>query len=144
MPLVSQRNSAPCATSSTASSATKPTPMRQYRLLYQLRSDIGEFVSRAPHGKDQSGLGRFVLELLAETLHQGVDAAHGDVRVVAPDALHERFAAEHDSPIARQQVQQIEFVRGEIDIASVDARHATGWVDGHPGNRDARARRRDR
>src|SRR4051795_9886117 len=101
MPFVNQTNSAACARSSTASSATKPTPIRQYRLLYQLRSDIGEFVSRAPHGEDQPGFGRFVLELLAQAFHQRIDAAHGDVGVVAPDALHQRFAAEHDAAIAR-------------------------------------------
>src|ERR687888_1244112 len=121
MPFVSQRNSAPCASSSTASSATKPTPMRQYRLLYQMRSDIGELVSRAPHGQDQAGLRGFVLELLAEALYERIDAAGRDVRVVAPHALHERLAAEHDPAIAREQIQQIELVRGEIDVAAVDA-----------------------
>src|SRR4051794_1120870 len=124
MPFVNQTNNAPCATSSTASSATKPTPIRQYRLRYQLRSDIGELVSRAPHGEDQARLGGFVLELLAQPLHQRIDAAHRDMRVVAPDALHERFAAEHDPAVAREQIKQIEFVRGEIDVAPVGARQA--------------------
>src|SRR5688572_28646580 len=96
-------------TSSDASSATKPNAMRQYRLRYQTGSDIGELVSRAPHGQHEARLGGIVLDLAPHPLDERVHAALGDVRVVSPDFLHQRVAAEHDAAVAGEQIQQVEF-----------------------------------
>ena len=46
----------------------------------------------------------------------------GDVRVFAPHALHERVAAEDDAAVAGQHVEQVELVRGQLDLAFVEPR----------------------
>src|SRR5262245_18667077 len=114
---VSHRYIRPCASSRIASSAKKPNAMRQYRLRYHTGSDIAELVAGAPHRQDEARLRRVGLDLPPHPLDERVHAALGDVRLVAPDAPHERVAAEHDAAIAREQVEQLEFVRGQLDLA---------------------------
>src|SRR4051812_19074494 len=114
---VSQRNTTIWTRSTTASRVMNPNAMRQYRLRYHTGSDIGELVARTPHGQDEAGLGPVVLDLAAHALDQRVHTPIGDVRVTAPHPLHQRFTAEHDAGIAGQQIQQIEFVRGQLDVA---------------------------
>src|SRR4051812_33399234 len=83
-----QMNSAPCATSIRARNATRPTAMRQYRLRYQVGRmlDVGRFVAGAPYREDHRRLRRALLDLLAEPLDEGVDAAHGDEGLILPDS----------------------------------------------------------
>ena len=68
-------------------------------------------------------------DLLAQALDQRVDAALGDVRVAAPHALDQRVAAEHDAAVAREHVEQVELVRGELDVAIVQAREPARRID---------------
>src|SRR6184192_2160382 len=103
--------------------------MRQYRLRYQRRSGIGELVAGSPDGEDVARLGRIGFDLLAQPLDQRVDASLGDVRVPAPHALDQRVAAEDDAAAARQHVEQVELVRGEIDVGAVDAGEAPRRID---------------
>src|SRR3954466_520755 len=114
---VSHRNSSTWVRNNTASIAMNPNAIFQYRLRYQTGSDIGELVSRAPHGQHEFRIGGIVLDLPAHAFDQRVDAALGDVRVVSPDLLHQRVAAEDDAAIGRQQIQEIEFMRGQLDLA---------------------------
>ena len=60
--------------------------------------------------------------LRRSALHERVHAADRDVRVFAPDALHERVAAENDAAVAGQEVEQVELVRGQLDLAIVEPR----------------------
>ena len=49
--------------------------------------------------------------------------------------LDERFPAEDDPGVARQQMEQIEFVRGQLDFAPVEPRLAARRVHGEPRDR---------
>jgi len=51
--------------------------------------------------------------------------ADGDERVAPPDLGQQRFAAEHDSSVRRQQIEQAEFLIGELHVAPLDADSAT-------------------
>ena len=77
-----------------------------------------------------------VFDLLAQPLDQRVDAALGDVRVAAPDPLHQRVAAEHDAAVAREHVEQVELVRGQLDVAIVEPRQPPRRIDEQPGDGD--------
>src|SRR3954468_18834685 len=103
--------------------------MRQYRLRYQRRSGIDELVAGPPHGRDEPRVRRVRLDLLAQPLHERVDAPLGDVRVGYPDALDERVTAEHDAAVAGEHVQQIELVGGELDVAAVQPREPPRRID---------------
>ena len=74
-------------------------------------------------------LGRVALDLPAHALDERVDAALGDVGVVSPDAPHQRFAAEDDPLVAREQVQQLELVGRQIDFALAEPRVAPRGID---------------
>ena len=78
------------------------------------------------------GSARIVFDLAAHALDERVDAALGDVRVAAPDPLHQRFAAEHDAAVAGEQVEQVELVRRELDLAVVEPRVAPRRIDVEP------------
>src|SRR5688572_18625135 len=84
---VIQRNTTPCIARRVASKVTNPNAILKYRLRYQMGSDIGELVPRAPDGEDQLRIPRVGFDLLANPLDERVDAAFGHVRVDAPDAL---------------------------------------------------------
>src|SRR5258705_13302650 len=84
---VSQRKRSPCASSSTASIAMKPNAIFQYRLRYQTGSDIGELVSRAPHGQHESRLGGVLFHFSPPPLHHRRHAPLRDVGVPPPPPL---------------------------------------------------------
>src|SRR3954451_24262498 len=133
---VSHRNSSTWVRSNTASIAMNPNAIFQYRLRYQTGSDIGELVSRAPHGQHEFRIGGIVLDLPAHAFDQRVDAALGDVRVVSPGLLHQRVAAEDDAAIGREQVQQIELMRRQFDLAILKAGVTARRIDRQPARHD--------
>src|SRR6185503_12826364 len=69
---------------------------------------IDKLIAGSPDRRNVARLRRVGLDLLAQPLDQRVDAALGDVRLAAPDALHQRVAAEDDAAVARQHVEQVE------------------------------------
>ena len=64
-----------------------------------------------------SGIG---LDAVTQALDERVHAAHGHEGIAAPDLREQRFATEHDALVAREQVQQTEFLIGQLDVASLD------------------------
>src|SRR5687767_15958645 len=100
----------------------RPSPLRQYRLRYQRGLDISRLVSRAPHGEDDRRRRGVALDLLAEPLHQRIDAAYGYERLVLPDAAQQRIPAENDPGVREQHLQELELIRGEVDVPRSEER----------------------
>src|SRR6476619_797614 len=130
-----QRNSAASAVSISARKAIRPNAMRQYRLRYQRSSPRGDVDGDEASGRTVSGtpdrenglwLAGGLLDLLAQPFHQRVDAAHGHEGLIFPDPAEERLSTEHDTWIREQDVQQLEFVEGEVDVAMAYAHAAPG------------------
>ena len=93
-----------------------------------LRTQVRKFVAGSPDGEDEPWLA-VILDLLSQPFDECVDAALRDVRVVAPDALHQRFPAEDDAAVRREQVEQVELIGGEVDFASIESRLAARRID---------------
>src|SRR6185503_4868159 len=114
----SQRNSAACARRRPVRQAKAPSAVRQYRLRYQTTSFIDALVAGAPDGQQVGGRRLIGLDLLAHPLDQRVHAAIGDEGVAFPDPRQQRLAAEDDTGVRREQVEQIEFVRCQLYLAA--------------------------
>src|SRR5436190_19280743 len=69
------------------------------------------------------------LDAATQALDEGIDAAHRDERVAAPDARQQRLAAEHDARVRREQVQQTEFLIRQLDVAAGDADASARRID---------------
>src|SRR5262245_43349620 len=102
---VIQRKTVPCTRSSVASSATKPSAMRQYRLRYHTCSGIGELVPGPPDGEDVLRIARVGFDLLPQPLDHGIHAAFRDVRLLRPHALEQHLAREHDAGMPGEEIQ---------------------------------------
>src|SRR5262245_23413474 len=136
--LASQTNSSACVTSRTPRNATNPSPTRQYRLRYQTGLfDICCFVTRAPHGQDDRGVRRFVFDLAPQPFDERIHAPNGDERFIRPGPAQERLAAQHDPRLRQQDVEQIELLVCQLDIAPADAYTTTSGIhfDVAEGNR---------
>src|SRR5688500_6645557 len=60
---------------------------------------VGEFIAIAPHRQDQLRLGWIDFDLFAETLHERVDAAAGDERLLLPHASEQSLTRKDDARI---------------------------------------------
>src|SRR5688500_6760924 len=121
---VIQRKSAPSAASINARNAKRPSATRQYKLRCQRLGDISCLVTGAPDGQDDLGLGGIRLDLLAQSLDERIDAAHGHVRLVLPDAVQQGFTAEDNARARQQHGEQLKFVRREVDVAATETHAA--------------------
>src|SRR5436190_9478199 len=101
--------------------------------------DIRELVSDAPHGDEKVRIGLVGLDAAAEALDEGIDAADGHERVTAPDLREQRFAAEDDAGMRRQEVQQPEFLISQVDVAAGVPDPTPRRIDEHAMSRDWRA-----
>src|SRR5262252_10536156 len=90
---------------------------------------VGELVADAPDRQQKSRTGGIRLDAATQALDQRVDAADRDERVAAPDLREQRFAAEHDPGVRREQMQQPEFLIGELDFPPVDAHPPTRRIN---------------
>src|SRR5262249_48563387 len=73
--------------------------------------------------------GRIALDSTAKTLDEGVDAANRHEGIAAPDLAEERLAAEHDPDMGRQQMQEPEFLIGQLDATPLDADATLRHID---------------
>ena len=99
------------------------TKIRRNRLCMRtcLRLRPGERVARAAHVLDLRILARLELELAAQIADVGVDAAIVGDELAAERLLGHRFARDHLSRGAHQQLEHAEFRAGERDRPVRDA-----------------------
>src|SRR5205823_7109341 len=89
-----------------------------------------EAVTDAPDCDDQLGMARVCLDLLAQLAD--IDADGAAVAEVAPDQLEEVVAAEDLTWVLDEQPEDREFLRRELNRASVDDRLVRREVDLQP------------
>src|SRR5438128_261512 len=82
-------------------------------------------VADSPHGHDRRG----VAELAAQLPHVDVDGAGVAGERIAPDALEQLVAREHESAVVEQLPEEVELLRGELDLLVADTHLATTGVD---------------
>jgi HlyD family secretion protein len=63
------------------------------------------------------------------------------MQIVSPHALHERVATEDNPAVRGEQIQQIEFVRGQIDVTAIQPRETARGIDRQPAGRHGRRMR---
>src|SRR4051794_8304038 len=84
-----------------------------------------DLVADAPHGDDR----RRVAELAPELAHVDVDGARVARERVAPDALEELVAGEHEAAMVEQLPEEVELLRRELHLVVADAHLAPPGVD---------------
>ena len=84
-----------------------------------------DLVPDAPDGHDRRG----VAELAAELADVDVDGARVAGEGVAPDALEQLVAREHEAAVVEQLPEQVELLRRELDLLLADAHLAAAGVD---------------
>src|SRR5437870_251419 len=82
---------------------------------------VREAVADAADGVDVAGFAAARLQTPSDPLHERVDAAHCHERAAAPHLGEQRVAAEHASRMAGEQIQQLKFLLGDLDVAARDA-----------------------
>ena len=87
--------------------------------------DGSDLVPHAPHGHDR----RRVAELAAELPDVDVDGARVAREGVAPDALEQLVAREDEAAVVEQLPEEVELLRGELDLLLADANLAAPGVD---------------
>src|SRR5581483_6622819 len=85
----------------------------------------GDLVADAPHRDDR----RCVAELAPELAHVHVDGARVAGEGVAPDALEELVARQHEPTVVEQLPEEVELLRRELDLPVADAHLAPPRVD---------------
>src|SRR5678816_529995 len=75
---------------------------------------------------------RVVVELLAEGLDVRVDGARVAGEVVTPDAGEQLLATEHLSRMGHEEREQIEFLRLERDLASLEGHAVADGIEQQP------------
>src|SRR5689334_2853290 len=90
---------------------------------------VSEFVADAPDCEEKTGMRRIRFDAASQSFDQRVDAADGHERVAAPDAREQRFSAEDDPCVGREQVQQPEFLIRQLDVLARDAYAAPRRID---------------
>ena len=84
-----------------------------------------DLVADAPDGDDR----RRVAELAAQLADVDVDRARVAGEGVAPDALEQLVARQHEAAVVEQLPEQVELLRRELDLLVADARLAAAGVD---------------
>ena len=84
-----------------------------------------DLVADAPDRHDR----RRVAELAAQLAHVHVDRARVARERVAPDALEQLVAREHEPAMVEQLPEQVELLRRELDLLVADAHLAPAGVD---------------
>src|SRR3954451_18545742 len=114
---------------------TDPSLARIDRNRSRGRIDTRSLLERVPdtvHRADEPRLVAVLAELAADARDVGVDNPTARVVAVAPDAVHQRVAAQHHAGVTREGQQDLELERREADLGAVDLDAATGGVDHHP------------
>src|SRR5450759_386914 len=83
-----------------------------------------EAVTHAPDGLDEARALGVVGELLPQVPYVDVDRAGVTDVLVSPHLLHQPVAGEHDSRVGREDVKEVELLRGQL--------HLPDAVDLHP------------
>src|SRR4026208_2603384 len=81
---------------------------------------LRELVSDAPRREDQLRVVGIELDLAPQPADRDVDGPLAGVRVLAPDVLQQRRAAEHHPRARRQLVQDVELLPREVDAMAPD------------------------
>src|SRR5439155_7131535 len=84
-----------------------------------------DLVPDSPDGHDRRG----VAELPAQLTDVDVDGARVSRERVAPDALEQLVAGEHEPPMVDQLPEQVELLRRELDLLLADADLPAARVD---------------
>src|SRR5438552_3033224 len=82
---------------------------------------FSEAIADAANGVNVARFAAARLQAPPNPLHERVDAADGDESAAAPDLCEQRVAAEHAPRMPRQQIEQLEFLLGDLDVAAADA-----------------------
>src|SRR5262249_45375651 len=106
-----------------------PEPLAKLRALL---GRVRKFVADTPHRQQVAGLGGILFDAAAQTFYERVNAAYGDERVTTPDLGEQRFAAEDDSGVRDQQMEQTELLIGQLDLFLIHADAAFRNVDLDP------------
>jgi hypothetical protein len=99
-------------------------------------SGVDELVANAPDGEQKARFAAVGLDSAAKTLDQRVDASKGDERVAMPDFREQRVAAEDDTRVRHEQVQQTKLLIGQVHIAALDAHAPPIEIDFDPQRMD--------
>src|SRR4051812_1361710 len=110
-------------------SRTRSDPKRAIALVLR-RFPLGvlrrrHLVADAPHGDDR----RCVAELAAQLADVHVDRARVACEGVAPHALEQLVARQHEAAVIEQLPEEIELLRRELDLFLADAHLAPARVD---------------
>src|SRR5262249_33663109 len=84
-----------------------------------------ETVAETADGRDVSGIVRLLLDLLAEAPHMDIDGARSNEPLLAPDGFQQLFAAVSPPGMGKEELQQIEFGRGEREFAAIHVLRAS-------------------
>jgi len=104
--------------------AGRLTPARDYEAVAAWRAGR-DLVADAPHRDDRSCL----TELAAHLPDVDVDRARVAGERVAPDPLEELVAREHDAAVVEQLPEEVELLRGELHLDTVDGHFAASGID---------------
>src|SRR4051812_38991645 len=96
--------------------------VRRFLLRVLRRRDL---VADAPHGDDR----RRVTELPSQLADMDVDRAGVTRKRVAPHALEQLVACQHEAAMIEQLPEQVEFFRRELDLLFADTHLAATGVD---------------
>jgi hypothetical protein len=101
-------------------------------------------VADAPDGLEQLRARGVGLELLAQAPDVDRDGSGVERRGVAPHAVHQLVAREDAVRVRRQEPEQVEFLRRQVDALAVPACLVPRGVDDQRSDGDPLARRRGR
>src|SRR5581483_7182651 len=105
-------------------STARPYSVSGGRILARrCRADL---VAHAPHRDDR----RRIAELAAQLPHVNIDRPRVAREGVAPDALEQLIAREHETAVVEQLPEKVELLRRELDLLVADLRLAPAGVDG--------------
>src|SRR5688500_12809114 len=92
-------------------------------------SDVSALIAAAPDRENDFRIRRIRFDAAAQALHQRVDAAFGHECLVRPHPGQQRLAAEHNPGTRREQMEQSEFLRRQVDVLAADTHAAACWID---------------
>src|SRR5215218_10692244 len=95
-----------------------------------------DFVADAPHGDDRGGLAELAPQLPHVHVHRTRVTREG----VAPDALEQLVAREHEAAMVEELPEQVELLRRQLDLLVADLHLATSGVDAEIAVPESRAR----
>src|SRR4029077_20773402 len=95
------------------------------RVLRDRRGIVGNLVADTPNGHDRAR----VADLAPELAHVHVDRARIAGERVAPDALEQLVARQHEPAVVEQLPEQVEFLGGELHGRAVHEQLAPARID---------------